>query len=85
MNDDINQENSSLTAKEKKTQIIERITAAIITIMRTTNLIDTSVIAALTVTDVNNRFSKQFKSENIEFFNSELDIENDSIIFDDKL
>ena len=73
MNDDVDQENSSLTTKEKKTQMIERIITIIITVMRTANLADTSVTAALTVTDVNNKFSKQFKLKDIEFFNSELD------------
>jgi len=58
MNDNIDQENSSLTVKEKKTQIIKRITIIIIIIMRTANLADISVTTALTVTDVNNRFSK---------------------------
>ena len=85
MSDNINQENPSLTAKEKKIQIIIKITAVILTVMKTANLTDTSVTAALTVTDVNNRFSKQFKPENIEFFDSELDIEKDTIITDDKL
>ena len=73
MNDNVNQENSSLTAEEKKTQIIKKITAVIITVMRTANLIDISVTTALTITDVNNKFSKQFKLKDIEFFNSELD------------
>ena len=52
--------------------------------MKTANLADTSVTTAFTVTDVNNEFSKQFKSEDIEFFNSELNIEKDTIITDDK-
>ena len=71
--------------KEKKIQMIERITAAVITIMRTANFVDISVTAASAVINVNNRFSKQFKSEDIEFFNSELDIEKDIIITNDKL
>ena len=58
MSDNVNQENSSLTVKEKKTQMIEKITAAVITIMRTANLADISVTAAFTVTDVNNEFDK---------------------------
>ena len=85
MSDNVDQENSSLTAKEKKFQMIERITAVIIAIMKTANLISTSVTAASAVIDVNNKFSKQFKSKNIEFFDSELDIEKDTIITDNKL
>ena len=85
MSDDINQENSSLTAKEKKIQMIKKITAVVIIVMRIANLADISVTAVFTVTDVNNRFSKQFKLKNIEFFNSELDIEKDIIIIDNKL
>ena len=84
MNDNINQENSNLTAEEKKTQMIEKITAVIIIVMKTANLADISVTAVLAVTDVNNKFSKQFKSEDIEFFNSELDIEKNIIIISDK-
>ena len=84
MSDNVNQENSSLTAEEKKTQMIKKITAVIIAVMRTANLIDTSVTAALTVINVNNKFSKQFKPEDIEFFNSELDIEKDIIIISNK-
>ena len=84
MSDNINQENSSLTAEEKKTQMIEKITAVVITVMKTANLADISVTAVLAVTDVNNKFSKQFKSENIEFFNSELDIEKNIIIISNK-
>ena len=85
MSDDVDQENSSLTAEEKKTQIIERIIAAVIVIMRTANLTDTSVIAVSAVINVNNKFSKQFKLKDIEFFNSELDIEKDTIIINNKL
>ena len=84
MNDDVDQENSSLTVKEKKTQIIKKITAAIIIIMKTANLVDISVTAVSAVINVNNEFSKQFKSENIEFFNSKLNIEKNIIIINDK-
>ena len=65
--------------------MIERITAAVIAVMRAANLISTSVTAASAVIDVNNKFSKQFKSKNIEFFDSELDIEKNTIITDNKL
>ena len=52
--------------------------------MRIANLADISVIVVSAVTDVNNKFSKQFKSENIEFFNSKLSIEKDIIIINNK-
>ena len=84
MSNNVDQENSSLTAKEKKIQMIEKITAVIITVMRTANLADTSVTAALTVINVNNKFSKQFKLKNIEFFNSKLNIEKNTIIISNK-
>ena len=84
MSDDVDWENSSLTAEEKKIQMIEKITAAVIVVMKTANLVDISITAASAVIDVNNTFSKQFKSKNIEFFNSELNIEKDTIIINDK-
>ena len=84
MNDNVDQENSSLITKKKKTQMIKKIITVIIIVMRTANLTDTSVTAVLTVINVNNKFSKQFKSKNIEFFNSELDIEKDIIIISNK-
>ena len=84
MSDNVNQENSNLTAKEKKTQMIKKITAIIIAIMKTANFTDTSVTAVFTIINVNNEFSKQFKLKDIEFFNSELDIEKNTIIIDDK-
>ena len=71
--------------KKRKTQMIERITAAVIAVMRAANLADISITTDSSVTDINNEFSKQFKLENIEFFNSELDIEKNMIITDDKL
>ena len=64
--------------------MIKKITAVIIAVMRTANLADTSVTAAFAIINVNNEFSKQFKLKDIEFFNSELDIEKDTIITDDK-
>jgi len=84
MSDDIDWENSSLTAEEKKTQIIKKIIIIIIIIIRIANLADISVTAASAITNVNNKFSKQFKSENIEFFNLKLNIEKDIIIINDK-
>ena len=64
--------------------MIKKITAIVITIIKIANLTDTSVTAVSAVINVNNRFSKQFKSKNIEFFDSELDIEKDTIIINDK-
>ena len=64
--------------------MIKKITATVIIIMRTANLTDTSIIIVLTVINVNNRFSKQFKSKNIEFFDSELNIEKNTIIINNK-
>ena len=84
MSDETDQENSDLKAEEKKIQIIKKITTAVIAVMRTTNLADISVTAAFAVINVNNEFSKQFKPEDIEFFDSELDIEKDTIITNNK-
>ena len=85
MSDDVDQENPDLTVKERETQMIERITAAVIAVMRAANLAGTLTTADSAATDVNNEFSKQFKSKNIEFFDSELSIKKDTIIIDDKL
>ena len=84
MSDNVDQENSSLTMKEKKIQMIKRITAVVIAVMKIVNVTDTSVTAVFIIINVNNEFSKQFKSENIEFFNSELNIEKNTIIINDK-
>ena len=65
--------------------MIKRIMIVIIVIIRTANLVDTSAEITLKVSDVNNRSNKQFKSEDIEFFDSELDIEKDTIIISNKL
>ena len=64
--------------------MIKKITAAVIIIIRTANLADISVTAVLAVINVNNKFNKQFKLKNIEFFNSELNIEKNTIIINDK-
>ena len=52
--------------------------------MKTADFIDISVTAAFRIINVNNEFRKQFKLEDIEFFNSELNIEKDTIIINDK-
>ena len=39
----------------------------------------------ITLTESSTEFNKQFKSEEIEYFDSKLSIENESIISDDKL
>ena len=64
--------------------MIKRITAAVIIIIRTANLADISVTAVSAVINVNNRFSKQFKLKNIEFFDLELNIKKDIIIINNK-
>lgn len=54
--------------------------------MRAVNLNNSSAVTSAEVnTEFRFKFNKQFKSEDIEFFNSELDIENDSTITDNKL
>ena len=58
MSDKADQENSDLTAEEQKHQIIEKIITVIIAIMRTANLINILIIAALEVINVNNEFNK---------------------------
>ena len=52
--------------------------------MKIANFTDTSIISALTIININNKFSKQFKSENIEFFDSKLNIEKNIIIINNK-
>ena len=88
ISDEVEQENSDLTMKKKKIQMIERITAAVIIIMRIVNLTDTLITTLLT----NTISSSAFKLEEIEYFDSELDIwydeedivtvEKDSYIWD---
>ena len=65
--------------------MIKKITAAIIVIIKTANLINTLITAAFRVINVNNRFNKQFKSKDIRLFNSKLDIEKNIIIINNKL
>ena len=65
--------------------MIEKITAAVIAVMRAANLVSTFTTTDSATTNINNEFSKQFKLKNIEFFDSELSIEKDTIIISDKL
>ena len=67
-----------------KKQMITKITITVIIVIKTANLINISVTVTFRITDVNNEFNKQFKSENIEFFNSELNIEKDTTIINNK-
>jgi len=84
MSNEIDQENSDLKAEKKETQMIKKITAAVIAVIRTANFADTSVTVAFAVIDINNKFSKQFKLKNIEFFDSELNIKKNTIITNNK-
>ena len=70
ISDEVEWENSDLTAEKKKAQMIKKITAAIITVMRTADLADTSIITLL----ANTISFSVFKLEEIEYFDSELDI-----------
>ena len=70
MSDEVEQENSDLTAKKKKAQMIEKITAAVIVVMRTANFIDISIITLL----ANTISFSAFKLEEIEYFDLKLDI-----------
>ena len=69
MSDKVEQENSGLTAEEKKAQIIERIIIAIIAIMRIANLAGTPITTLLT----NTTSSPVFKLEEIGYFDLKLD------------
>ena len=69
MSDEVEQENSDLIAEKKKAQIIRKITTAVIIIMRTVNLTDTSVTILLT----NTISFSAFKLEEIEYFDFKLD------------
>ena len=73
MSDEVEQENSDLTAEKKKTQMIKKITAAIITVMRTVNLTDTLVTILL----ANTISFSAFKLEEIEYFDLKLDTQYD--------
>ena len=70
MSDKVEQENSDLIAEKKKAQIIRKITTAVIIIMRTVNLTDTSVITL----SANTISFPAFKLEEIEYFDLKLDI-----------
>ena len=80
MTDFNNDEN--LFKEEKKEQLITQIAKIVITVM---NVNSTSQNITTTQSTNNNASNRQFKSENIRFFDSELEIEKDSIHIDDKI
>ena len=80
MTDFNNDEN--LFKEEKKEQLITQIAKIVITVM---NVNSTSQNIITTQLTDNSALNKQFKLENIRFFNSELEIEEDSIHVDDKI
>ena len=80
MTDSNNDEN--LSKEEKKEQLIAQIVRVVIIIM---NVNSTSQNIMTTQSTDNSVSNRQFKSENIRFFNPELEIEEDSIHVDDKI
>ena len=72
----------NLSKEEKKKQLIAQIIRIVIAVMNVNSTSQNIMTTQLTDNDASN---KQFKSENIEFFNSELEIEEDSIHVDDKI
>ena len=75
-------DDENLFKEEKKEQLITQITRIVIVVMNVNFISQNIMTTQLTDNDVSNR---QFKSENIKFFNSELEIEEDSIHVDDKI
>ena len=72
----------NLSKEEKKEQLIAQIARVVIAVM---NVNSTSQNITTTQLTDNNALNRQFKSENIGFFDSELEIEEDSIHVDDKI
>ena len=72
----------NLSKEKKKEQLITQITRVVIAII---NVNSTSQNIMTTQLTDNSALNRQFKSENIEFFDSELEIEEDSIHVDDKI
>ena len=75
-------DDENLSKEEKKEQLITQITRVVIVVMNVNSTSQNITTTQLTNNDASN---KQFKSENIEFFNSELEIEEDSIHVDNKI
>ena len=75
-------DDKNLSKEEKKKQLIAQITRVVIIVMNVNSTFQNIMITQLTD---NNALNRQFKSENIEFFNSELEIEEDSIHVNDKI
>ena len=72
----------NLSKEKKKEQLITQITRVVIAII---NANSTSQNIMTTQSTNNSALNRQFKSENIEFFNSELEIKEDSIYVDNKI
>ena len=72
----------NLSKEEKKEQLIAQIARVVIAVM---NVNSTSQNITTTQLTDNSTLNRQFKSENIRFFNSELEIKEDSIHVDDKI
>ena len=75
-------DDKNLSKEEKKKQLIAWIARVVIAVM---NANSTSQNITTTQSTDNSALNRQFKSENIEFFDSELEIEKDSIHVDDKI
>ena len=72
----------NLSKEEKKEQLIAQIARIVIVIMNVNSISQNIMTTQSTDNDASN---KQFKSENIRFFDSELEIKKDSIHVDDKI
>ena len=75
-------DDKNLSKEEKKEQLITQITRVVIIIM---NVNSTSQNITTTQSTNNSVLNRQFKSENIEFFNFELEIKENSIHVDNKI
>ena len=75
-------DDKNLSKEEKKKQLIAQIARVVIIIM---NVNSTSQNIMTTQLTDNSALNRQFKSENIRFFNSELKIKEDSIHVDNKI
>jgi hypothetical protein len=71
MDDDVDRR-TVLTEEDKEEQMIARITAAVIAAMKAINLTSSSAASAAAPAEVNAGSKKQFKPEEIGFFDPEL-------------
>ena len=75
-------DDKNLSKEEKKEQLIAQIARVVIVIMNVNFTSQNIMTTQLTDNSASNR---QFKSENIRFFNPELEIEENSIHVGDKI